>query len=182
MKRIALVCALMLAAVAPAFGQATSPSQPTLQDLGFSSFSVTASAVAIHGASQTVAATDLGQALAVTPNFSLRADEILSPTNAGFTSYLGGFKYFLPNFKPLANTNLAPLQFYVTGDAGISRVTPTGATAPVNHLAALVGGGANWNPKATGSVSFNLFEVRYARLPGFQNNAMLVSSGVKVSW
>lgn len=194
MKKVFAVLALLLCAFA--VQAQTTPTQPTLQDLGFSTFSVTASALAIHGSGQTVAVSDLGQSLAFTANSSIRLDEILSSSDTNFSAYLAGAKYFLPAFKPLANTTLAPLQLYVSAEGGVTRVTPIGTGNPVNKPSARAMFGANWNPKVTGAASFNIFEVGYAYMPGLvastpnengvgvcaHNHFLTFSAGVKVSF
>ena len=184
MKRIALVCLfLLLAAITPAFGQTPAPA-PVPAPAGYSTFSITASVMNFSGQGSTSAATDLGQAFAITNHFSLRADEILAPS-ANAQVYLGGFKYFLPASKALEKTNLnsETFQFYVTGGVGVDRITlPTPPSTFKQHIAAAVGGGINYDPTNSGNFSLNLIEVRWARLPGFNQNAAIVSSGLKISF
>lgn len=182
MKKIAIAFLWALAFGSLAFAQSAPAPAPEPAPAGYSNFSLTASAVSLTGQGQTTAATDLGQAFAITNNFSLRADEIMAPS-ANLNAYLGGFKYFIPTTKALAKTNLnaSSFQFYVTGGAGVNRWTD--ATGKINqHIAAVAGGGVNWDPTNSGNFSVNVIEVRWARFPGFQNNTVLVSSGLKLSF
>jgi len=174
-----------------AFGQ-TAPSQPSLADLGFSNASLSFGAMAIHGNGQTLPVSDLSQTFtivkgaATSGNFSLRLDEFLASSDANFSSYMAGGKYFLPTPKFLQNTNLSPLQLYVSGEGGVTRVTPASATgSPVNKAAGRALFGANWNPTSTGAVSFNIGEVGYAYLPGLvagHNSFVTVSASVKLNF
>jgi hypothetical protein len=178
-----LLLGLVLGMVVPAHAQTTT--EPT----GYSTFSVTASAMALNGQGQTTAVTDVGEAFAITKNFSVRADQIVAPSS-NLTAYLGGVKYFLPMTAALSKTNLNAntFQFYVTGGAGVNRYTPqaaSGSTATPTvqqHFAAVAGGGVNYDPTSTGNFSVNVIEVRWGHFPGFNNSTVLVSSGIKLSW
>jgi hypothetical protein len=143
------------------------------------SFSLSAQAVALPGGGQTVAATDVGFTKAITPNLSLRDDNILAPSN-GMQFYGGGGNYFLPA-SFLKKTVLDPSSFqpYVTATVGVDRIVP--ATGPSQqHIGFLVGGGLNFKPAS--GVWVNLFEARYAKLPGLASNTALISSGFTLSF
>ncbi len=157
----------------------TSTSQTTAPPTNQGSFSLNAQAVALPGGGQTVAATDVGFTKSITPNFSLRDDNILAPSN-GMQFYGGGANYFLPT-SFLSKTLLDPksLQPYATASIGIDRIVPASGPSQ-QHIALLIGGGLNYKP-ATG-VWVNLFEVRYAKLPGIANNTAVVSSGFTLSF
>lgn len=154
---------------------ASRPSAPTNQG----SFSLSAQAVALPGGGQTVAATDVGFTKAITPNFSLRDDNILAPSN-GMQFYGGGGNYFLPTgFLKKTLLNPSSFQPYVTATVGVDRIAP--ATGPSQqHIGFLIGGGLNYKPAS--GVWVNLFEARYAKLPGLANNTAIVSSGFTLSF
>ncbi len=143
------------------------------------SFSLNAQAVALPGGGQTVAATDIGFTKGITPNFSLRDDNILAPSN-GMQFYGGGGNYFLPT-SFLSKTLLDPksLQPYLTASIGIDRIVPTSGPSQ-QHIAFLIGGGLNYKP--ANGVWVNLFEARYAKLPGLANNTAIISSGFTLSF
>jgi hypothetical protein len=188
MKRAftATIVAFFLFAGMAAAQTTSTPSEPSSSTPAASapptnqgSFSLTAQAVALPGGGQTVAATDIGFTKTITPNFSLREDSILAPSN-GMQFYGGGGSYFLPT-KFLAKTLLDPkaLQPYVTASVGVDRVVPaTGASQ--QHIAVLIGGGLNYKP--ANGVWVNIFEARYARLPGVANNTAIVSSGFTLNF
>lgn len=143
------------------------------------SFSLNAQAVALPGGGQTVAATDIGFTKGITPNFSLRDDNILAPSN-GMQFYGGGGNYFLPT-SFLSKTLLDPksLQPYLTASIGIDRIVPTSGPSQ-QHIAFLIGGGLNYKP--ANGVWVNLFEARYAKLPGLANSTAIISSGFTLSF
>ncbi|MGH9740559.1 MAG: hypothetical protein ACRD4X_18525 [Candidatus Acidiferrales bacterium] len=180
---VAALCLFVFTAAAQTSG---APSEPPASPLAASaaptnqgSFSLTAQAVALPGGGQTVAATDVGFTKAITPNFSLRDDNILAPSN-GMQFYGGGGDYFLPT-SFLSKTLLNPksLQPYVTASIGVDRVVPADGP-PQQHIACLVGGGLNYKP--ADGVWVNLFEVRYAKLPGVANNTAIISSGFTLNF
>lgn len=190
MKKVLFATAILFLATLPAFGQSTTTT-PTTADLGFSSASITASALVIHGNGATVPVSDLSEALAITNtasgtgNLSFRMDELLTSSNNNFTAYQAGLKYFIPPIKALSSTNLAPLQLYVSGEGGITRTTLTGATNPTNSPSARALFGLNWNPTTTGSASFNIAEIGYLYAPNLvqgHNHFFTLSAGVKLSF
>jgi len=163
----------------PSAPASTSPSTATAAPTNQGSFSLTAQAVALPGGGQTVAATDVGFTKAITPNFSLRDDNVLAPSN-GMQFYGGGGTYFLStNF--LSKTLLDPssLQPYVTASIGVDRIVPASGPSQ-QHIALLIGGGLNYKPAI--GVWVNLFEARYAKLPGLANNTAIVSSGFTLNF
>lgn len=167
--------AILLLSVA-AFAQSPVPTQ---------TFSFQSSAIALPGGKQTVAANDSGVMFAVTPNFTLRSDAVLSP-GTPFSGYFGGLQYYLPalskglnNMSSFLNGNA--FQFYLVGEAGIDRIDD-GSNPVRQHYAFLAGGGVNYDPTASGHFTVNLIEVRYAKLPGYQNNTAIVKSGISVGF
>lgn len=156
-----------------------SASQPNAPPTNQGSFSLNAQAVALPGGGQTVAATDVGATLAITANFSLRDDNILAPSN-GMQFYGGGGSYFLPTTF-LKNTKLNPSNFqpYVTASIGVDRIVPASGPSQ-QHIAFLIGAGLNYKP--SNGVWVNLFEARYAKLPGLANNTAIVSSGFTLTF
>lgn len=156
-----------------------SASQPSGPPTNQSSFSLNAQAVALPGGGQTVAATDVGFTKAITPNFSLRDDNILAPSN-GMQFYGGGGNYFLPtSFLKKTLLNPASFQPYVTATVGVDRIVPATGSSQ-QHIGFLIGGGLNYKPAS--GVWVNLFEARYAKLPGLANNTAIVSTGFTLSF
>lgn len=142
------------------------------------SFSLTAQAVALPGGGQTVAGTVVGFTKSVTSTVSLRNDDLLAP-GSNFQGYFGGAEWFPNVTKALAKTKLTGIVPYLTGSVGIDRIVPS-AGASQQHIAFLAGGGVNYTPSSGPTI--NLFEVRYARLPGLANNTAVVSSGFTISF
>jgi len=126
-----------------------------------------------------VAATDVGFTKQITTNFSLRDDNILAPSN-GMQFYGGGGNYFLPtSFLKKTLLNPSDFQPYLTASIGVDRIVP--ATGPSQqHIAFLIGGGLNYKP--ANGVWVNLFEARYARLPGLATNTAIISSGFTLNF
>jgi hypothetical protein len=173
-----LSCIAPAQTIAPS-ESASSTSTGTSPPLNQGSFSLNAQAVALPGGGQTVAATDVGFTKAITPNLSLRDDNILAPSN-GMQFYGGGGNYFLPA-RFLAKTLLDPKSFqpYVTICIGIDRVVPASGSSQ-QHIAFLAGGGLNYKP--ANGVWVNLFEARYAKLPGVANDTAIISSGLTLNF
>jgi len=163
----------------PAAAASSSASTASRPPTNQGSFSLSAQAVALPGGGQIVAATDVGFTKAITPNLSLRDDNILAPSN-GMQFYGGGGTYFLPT-SFLSKTLLDPssMQPYVTASVGVDRIVPASG-ASQQHISLLIGGGLNYKP-ATG-VWVNLFEARYAKLPGLANNTAIISSGFTLNF
>jgi hypothetical protein len=163
----------------PSAHASTSTSATSAPPTNQGSFSLSAQAVALPGGGQTVAATDVGFTKAIAPNFSLRDDNILAPSN-GMQFYGGGGTYFLPT-SVLSKTLLDPnsLQPYLTASIGVDRIVPASGPSQ-QHIAVLVGGGLNYKPAS--GMWVNLFEARYARLPGLANNTAIVSSGFTLNF
>ncbi len=180
MKRAVIAAAaafFLLTSLLPA--QTTSSTPAAAPPTNQGSFSLNAQAVALPGGGQTVAATDVGFTKAITSNFSLRDDNILAPSN-GVQFYGGGANYFLPT-RFLAKTLLDPKSFqpYVTASAGVDRIVPASGPSQ-QHIAFLIGGGLNYKP--ANGVWVNLFEARYAKLPGLANSTAIVSSGFTLNF
>lgn len=163
----------------PSAPASASTSQASAPPTNQGSFSLSAQAVALPGGGQTVAATDVGFTKAITPNFSLRDDNILAPSN-GVQFYGGGANYFLPT-SFISKTLLDPssLQPYVTASIGVDRIVPASGPSQ-QHIALLIGGGLNYKPAS--GVWVNLFEARYAKLPGLANNTAIISSGFTLNF
>ena len=142
------------------------------------SFSLTAQAVALPGGGQTVAGTVVGFTKSITGTVSLRNDDLLAP-GSNLQGYFGGAQWFPNASKLLAKTKLTGLQPYITGSVGIDRIVPASGPSQ-QHIAFLAGGGLNYTPSSGPTV--NLFEVRYARLPGLANNTAIVSSGFTLNF
>jgi hypothetical protein len=143
-------------------------------------FSLTAQAVALPGNKQTVAATIIGGTFQISEYFALRQENILAQAG-NMTGYYGGFQYALRSLSKKLNAvslfDANHIQFYVTASAGVDRV-PRG-NVDVQHYSFLAGGGANYDPSGKGVFSVNLFELRYMKAPGYNNNTAVLSTGVK---
>ena len=163
MKRLFVLLLISLLPIAPALAQ--------------SSFSVTAKVLAVPGLGQTAAASDVGGTFRITNRASLRNDSIVDPGD-NMTAYLGSAQYAMPVERILKHTTLPANQFeaYAVAGLGVDKV------AGRQHIAAQAGIGLNYDPKASKHYSVNLFELRWARLPGLNQNAVLFSSGVGYSF
>jgi hypothetical protein len=175
----AIAALLMSTCLATAQTAAPAPSQTQTPPSNSGSFSLNAQAVALPGGGQTVAATDVGFTKAITPNLSLRDDNILAPAN-GMQFYGGGANYFLPtSFLKKTLLNPANFQPYATASVGVDRIVPSSGPSQ-QHIAFLIGGGLNYKP--ANGVWVNLFEARYAKLPGLANNTAIISSGFTLNF
>lgn len=172
MRRTLLVISLLSFALS---AKAQTPA-PAAQVVGAQTFSFVASGITLPGNKPTLAGAVAGMTMSITPNFQLRDENILSTGAPGVNFYGGGFNYFLPvlgktinNASP--NINGLRLHFYLTGTFGKDQVS-TGAT----HYAFLSGAGVYYDLNGSGSWTFGT-EVRYAKLPGYANNTVVVSVG-----
>lgn len=157
----------------------TAPATPFAQNI-----SLTAGILTLNGSSGTTAITDVGGTLALSPSLDLRQDSLLGQS-VGLTAYLGSIQYKPPLLgfvQKATNLNAKQIQFYVYGGAGIDRVTDPTSGVLSQHIAAQAGGGLNYDPAGNGHFSINLFDIRWARLPGFKNNAVLFSSVIKLNF
>lgn len=175
-KAVVLLLSVTLLGSA-ALAQTPAPTAPTNQG----NFSITAQPIALPGNHQTVAGTLVGGTFAITDRLSLRQTNYLAP-GGNVSSYLGGLQYHPDLTNLIKKTKLDPtsLQFYVTASAGIGTVTPAGATQSQQHFNFTAGGGLNY--KVNGSFMVNLFEVQYARFPGYANNTAIFSAGPKLTF
>lgn len=169
---------LLLLAATASFAQDPAP-QPTPT----TTFHLQASALSLSGNKQTVPGTVIGGTLAITDNISIREDNILVPAG-DLQAYTGGLQYALPFLSKKVTSSTVmdgnSFQFYVTGSLGVVHVAKNGGDA--QHYAILAGGGLNFDPTHTGKFSVNLFELRYAKLPGYVNNTAIVSSGLRLGF
>lgn len=175
MKFVTLLVTILFAAAC----LAQTPPNPSTESPTF-----TLNASVLSGGQNLGAATDIGATFAVTKNWLLRSDNIIAPS-VNTEGFFGGVQYNLPQLANLLkNTNLnsSHFQFYASAALGAAR-TQIGATGtPVNHFAALAGGGVNYDPTGTGKFSLNLAEVRWAKMPGWANSTVIVSSGLQLGW
>src|SRR5207253_2350321 len=92
--------------------------------------------------------------------------------------YGGGFNYRLPILETKLNNFSSTLngmrfQFYLTASAGISRITTAN---PTQHYGFFGGAGVNYDLTSSGTWTLGA-EVRYAKLPGLNNNTAVVTMG-----
>lgn len=147
------------------------------QTVSIHSFSATAKVMSVPGMSQTAVASDLGGSFSISNRVSLREDSLIVPADSS-TAYLGSVQYAMPVERILKHTTLPANEFqaYAVAGMGVDRLLNT------QHIAAQAGIGMNYDPKGSKHYSVNLFELKWARLPGVNNNAVLFSSGVGVSF
>lgn len=144
----------------------------------YSTFSMTASALALPGNHQTVTGAVSGITFSPTPNLDLREDNI-TPATPGSLAFLGGFSYHLPAISTKINNaspNLNGYNFdvYLTASLGETRITDAaGNTA--SHYAGLAGVGMRYKLSSGGAWSMG-FEARAARLPGMASGWTAVIS------
>lgn len=141
-------------------------------------FSVNASVVSVPGLRQTAVATDVGGTLALTNRLSLRDDSLIIPADSA-QAYLGSVQYQLPVEAIIGKASRLPKKefaLYAMAGAGVDR------GGNWQHFAGQAGIGMSYDPKANGRYTVNLFELRWARLPGINNNGVLFSSGVGISF
>lgn len=137
---------------------------------------LTATAVSLPGNQTTVAAAETGFLVNVTNNFSLR-DKTLVGSN--FQYFGGGFNYYLPSLSTALN-NISPtlnglkFQFWITGSAGVDRVTQGSSTN--EHYGFTAGGGVSYALSASGAWTLGA-EVEYVKFPGLTNNSAIVKLG-----
>jgi hypothetical protein len=145
-------------------------------------FQLSAKVMSLPGGGVTSVATDIGATFAVTNNWLLRSDNILAPA-VNLQGFFGGIQGPIPYAgKYLAKTNLDPKHFqpYITASLGAAHIVK--ASADSQQFAVLAGGGANYDPSGSGKFTINLFEARWAKLPGFANSTVIVSSGINLGW
>ena len=174
-KKLFLGLSFILCASA-VFAQA--PAQPAIN---VATFTLNASPISLPGIGTTVAGSDSGFKFQATMNFALREDNI---TASGFQFYGGGFNYALAALSNKLNNispNLNGLQFsfYITGSAGVDRITslPTAA----QHYAFMGGGGFLYRLSTTSAWATGI-EVKYAKFPGYNNNTFVVSVPIAFSF
>lgn len=140
-------------------------------------FSVSAKVLSVPGLAQTAVASDLGASFKISNRVSVRQDSIIVPAD-NTTAYLGSVQYSLPFESVLKHTTLPKNEFaaYAVAGLGVDRLANT------QHIAGQVGVGVNYDPSKSKHYSVNLFEIRWARLPGINQNAVLFSSGVGYSF
>lgn len=174
-KRALFFCFLMLFASA-AFAQTatTTPTTPQVTPVSF-----TATAIALPGGGTTIAAAETGVLVNVTNNFSLRDKNVVG---SNFQYFGGGFNYYLPSLSTALN-NISPtldglrFQFWITGSAGVDRVTQSSLTN--EHYAFTAGGGVSYALSASGTWTLGA-EVEYAKFPGLANNTAIVKLGPSI--
>lgn len=172
MKTLLLLFAVALLAVS-AHAQSAQPAG------NVQTFTLEGAPVALPGNKVTFVGSVSGISVQVTKNLSLREDNIVAGSG-NMTGFFGGINYTLPAFSTALN-NASPnlngykFQLYLTGSAGVDRVTDA-LKNTAQHYAFLAGGGVRYDLTNSGTWSLGV-EVRYARLPGFAMNTAIVSAG-----
>jgi hypothetical protein len=147
-----------------------------------STFTMSSTAVSLPGGKSTVAGTDTQMLLNITPSFSLRDSNFISPIGNGFQYFGGGFRYNLNNLSKNLNNMSTTLngfrfQFYFTGTVGVDRVTVSNTTK--QHYGTTIGGGVSYALTSTGTWQLGA-EVEYAKFPGLNNNTAIVKLGPSI--
>lgn len=175
------VCLLLL--FSAGFAEAQQAPAPAPSPISPSyTFSMQATAVALPGNHQTVAGSLTVPVFYLTDHLALRNDNLLAPAS-DLQGYFGGIQYDFPIESLLAKTKLPKntFSFYLTASAGVDRIVP--AQGPEQqHYAFLAGGGVHYDPTSSGHFSVTLFEVRYAKLPGYANNTAILGTGVRLNF
>lgn len=165
MKKVLTLAVFLLFALA-GFAQ-TVPTQ---------TFNLTLSPISLPGGKQTVAGTEAGAMITVTPNLDLGNVDVLAPGN-NFQYFAGRVNYRIPwlsnklqNISPTLNG--LRFQFGVTASVGVDRITGPGD--PTQHYGFTGGGFVNYSIDSGGHYSLGL-EAQYAKFPGLNNNTFTVS-------
>jgi hypothetical protein len=147
MKKFLITFAVLTAAC---FAQ-TEPNPAANVATNSGQFTLQAKIVPLFSKTGTIPVADVGATFAVTKNFSLRSDNVVS---AGQQGYFGGIQYFLSSPKVLAKTNFDPstFQFYIAGSGGLIN---NGIEQRPGFLAR---GGVNYDPTHAGKFTVTLVE------------------------
>lgn len=147
-------------------------------------WNVTTTVISLPGNKSTVAGTDAGMALTVTPNFDIRDENIVS---SNMQYYGGGFNYRLPSIAKWINngsaTNFPALdfKFYLDGTFGMVSAPASSGVGSAQHYGFTAGGGVLY--QIAGSQTWALgAEINYAKFPGYNNNTFVVKVGPSISF
>lgn len=143
-------------------------------------FTLNGAPIALPGNKATFVGSVSGMEMQITKNFSLREDNVIDSTT-NMQGFFGGFDYTLPALSTKLNSasptlNGYKFQFYFTASAGTDRISDPIAKTTAQHYAFLGGGGVRYDLTNSGRWSLGA-EVRWAKLPGFANNTVIVSLG-----
>jgi hypothetical protein len=160
-----LLIALALT-TAIAFAQTPDPNPAANVATNNGQFTLQAKIVPLFSKTGTIAVADVGGTFAVTKNFSLRSDNIVSGNQQG---YFGGVQYFLSSPKLLAKTNFDPstFQFYFAGSGGLIN------NGTIQRPGFLARGGVNYDPTHKAKFTVTLVEA------GVISGSIVNSPGVK---
>lgn len=165
MKKFAIALVCLLSAVA--FAQTAPPT---------TTWNFTLSPVSVPGVGQTVAGTEGGVAVGLTPNVQLGETTIIAPGN-NFQYFAGRGVYNLAGLANALNNHTAfsglQFQFQPTVSAGVVRIT---GPVAAQHVGFTVGGIVNYRFGSSGTWALGA-KVEYAKFPGLRNNAMIASFG-----
>lgn len=174
MKALSFLVLSLLFCIA-SFGQTVTP--PTVTT---STFTLNSTAISLPGGKSTVPGTDTQMLINITPNFSLRDSNFVSPIGNGFQYFGAGFRYDIPylskalnNFS--SNLNGLKFKFGVTGTVGIDRVTSSNSTN--QHYGLTLGGHVDYYLNNVWSLGA---EIEYAKFPGLNNNTAIAKFGPAV--
>lgn len=133
------------------------------------------SPIALPGPHQTVAGSEAGMDIFITPNNAVGQMTIIAPGN-NFQYFGGSYTHTFPQLSTLLN-NIAPnlnfmkFKFGAKASVGLSRVT---LPDPVKHWGETVGGFVDYSFDKGAHYSLGL-EVQYVKFPGLTNNNFAVA-------
>lgn len=141
-------------------------------------YNVSLSPVAVSSKVQSVAGTEAGGMITVTPNFDIGNMDVVAPGN-NFQYFSGRVNYRIPYLSNKLNNlsstiNGLKFQFGLTASAGLDRITTGG-----NHFGFTAGGFANYSFDQGAHYTLGA-EVQYAKWPGLNNNTFTVALGPAV--
>jgi hypothetical protein len=144
-----------------------------------STFSVVSTAISLPNGKTSVVGNDSGFTFTPTDNLDLKYETILA---SGLDFQGAGFNYRFPvlstKLQNVSSTvNGYRFRFYLTGSAGIVRAPFNGVT--VQHYGFLGGFGVSYDLNQSGRFTLG-GEVRYAKLPHYNNNTAIVEFGPAV--
>jgi hypothetical protein len=176
-KRLIIVGCILLLSASFSRAQSPAPAQPAPATIA-PTFSLNATVLSLSGSGQTTPAMDIGATFAVNKVIWLRSDNLIGP-GANLNANLASLQYALPLCGLLKSTNLNcnNFGFYAVAGAGANHVTSS-SSGTSQHFCFQTAFGVNRDLTGSGKYTLNLFEIKYMKLPGFNNNAVSVSGGI----
>lgn len=172
MKKLIMFAAFCFCSLALALGQTAPPT---------TTWNFTLSPISVPGIGQTVAGTEGGVGVGLTPNLQLGETTIIAPGNS-FQYFAGRGIYNVAALANALNNHTAfsglQFQFQPTVSAGVVRITQPTA---VQHFGFTAGGIVNYRFGTSGTWALGA-KIEYAKFPGLKANGMIASFGPKLSF